>query len=34
MIGHVITEGNNGMMAFRLTAKNTDELYGIPASGN
>lgn len=34
MIGNVITEGNMGMIAFRLTAKNTGPLYGIPASGH
>ena len=34
MIGTVLTEGNDGVIIFRLTAVNSGELYGIPASGN
>ena len=34
MLGTVIAEGNQGMFQFRLTAKNTGPLYGIPPSGH
>ncbi len=34
MIGTVMSEGNQAMFAFRLTAANSGPLYGIPASGN
>jgi predicted ester cyclase len=34
MLGTAISEGNQGMFQFRLTAKNTGPLYGIPASGH
>lgn len=34
MISRVISDGDQAMMLFRLTAKNTGPLYGIPGSGN
>ena len=34
MVSRVISDGDQAMMLFRLTAKNTGPLYGIPASGN
>ena len=34
MIGTVMSEGNQAMFAFRLTATNSGPLYGIPPSGN
>lgn len=34
MIGYVVANENEGMIAFRLTADNTGPLYGIPASGH
>jgi steroid delta-isomerase-like uncharacterized protein len=34
MIGTVISEGDQAMFAFRLTAINSGPLYGIPPSGN
>ena len=34
MLANVIAEGNQAMFQFRLTAKNTGPLYGIPSSGN
>jgi len=34
MISTVMSEGDQAMMSFRLTAMNTGPLYGIPASGN
>lgn len=34
MVSTVISEGDQAMMSFRLTAMNTGPLYGIPASGN
>lgn len=33
-IGTVVTEGNQGVIFFRLTALNSGELYGIPAGGH
>lgn len=33
MISEVVAEGDFAMMRFRLTARNTGPLYGIPASG-
>lgn len=33
-LSNVIAEGNQAMFQFRLNAKNTGPLYGIPASGN
>jgi predicted ester cyclase len=33
-IGHIITEGNMGMMQFSLNALNSGSLYTIPASNN
>lgn len=34
MIGTVISDGDEAMMLFRLTALNSGPLYGIPPSGN
>lgn len=34
MVGTVVSDGNQAMMSFRLTALNSGPLYGIPASGN
>lgn len=34
MIGAVLSEGNQAMFAFRLTATNSGPLYGVPPSGN
>jgi|SaaInlV_100m_DNA_5_1039725.scaffolds.fasta_scaffold05289_5 hypothetical protein len=34
MIGYALANENQGMIAFRLTAKNSGPLYGIPPSGH
>jgi predicted ester cyclase len=34
MLGTVLSEGNQAMFSFLLTAVNSGPLYGIPPSGN